>query len=188
MSGCHQRRDNPDPQLKARAETHLLLRAHFLITGLSSARGQSDRREPTHSVLPLQRRDEPLQHPFHTVLRGRALGDRGKKQRVLAPVRRELGQRHGRQDDWWVSDALLYARSRYNNLHGGAVIDDRSLVMLARDLMKLAHPAFCSWGTSAPEPWSAIVLSYVLFLERVKPCVGCWSAVEVYGQMERVKG
>jgi hypothetical protein len=29
-------------------------------------------------------------------------------------------------------------------------MEDRSEVMLASDLMKLAHPAFCSWGTSAP--------------------------------------
>jgi hypothetical protein len=36
------------------------------------------------------------------------------------------------------------------DLQGGAVIELRSPVMWARLLMKLAHPAFWSWGTSAP--------------------------------------
>lgn len=36
------------------------------------------------------------------------------------------------------------AREFNIDLQGGAVMDDKSEVMLASDLMKLAHPAFCS--------------------------------------------
>lgn len=39
-------------------------------------------------------------------------------------------------------------------MNGGAVIELRSPVMLARDLMKLDQPAFCPSGTtSVPGGW-----------------------------------
>lgn len=63
-------------------------------------------------------------------------------------------------------------------------MDDRSEVMLASDLMKLAHPAFCSWGTSAPEPWSAIVRCRGWSLGVFEAVLGiCRRLVEVYGQV-----
>lgn len=53
----------------------------------------------THGVLALERSDEPLQNTLHPLLLGRALRDGREQVWVLAPVSRELGQRHGRQDD-----------------------------------------------------------------------------------------
>jgi hypothetical protein len=55
---------------------------------------------PTHGVLRLERADEPSQHALHPLLLRLTLGDGREQLGVLAPVRRELGERHGGQDDW----------------------------------------------------------------------------------------
>jgi hypothetical protein len=101
---------------------------------------------PTHSVLALEGRNEPAEDALHALLLCAALRDLGKLLGVLAPVGGELGERGGREDDW----EGLAGYELKCSLQGGAVIDDRSPVMWASDLMKLVHPAFWSCGTSAP--------------------------------------
>lgn len=143
-------------QLAENGVQRLLLRAHLLVTGLTSVQALHSE---THGVLALQGGNEPLEHTLGAVLGVLALRDGSKELRVLAPVGRELGERGGGQDDCvhrrirsyelqsassvsrtvkraaqgdigedGVSRALIN-KALISYSQGGAVIDDRSPVM-----------------------------------------------------------
>lgn len=66
----------------------------------AGARGDAKRGRGTHGVLALEGRNKPAEDALHALLGRVALRDGRKRVRVLAPVCRELGERHGREDDW----------------------------------------------------------------------------------------